>query len=70
MDRVAPTERHAFKHNNQTVYEWDQAFSEVNIYIQVPQGVRAKQLDVGITSTHLAVGIRGNPPYLDVSGSC
>ncbi|GAB4813227.1 hypothetical protein N2152v2_000273 [Parachlorella kessleri] len=65
MDRVAPTERHAFKHNNQTVYEWDQAFSEVNIYIQVPQGVRAKQLDVGITSTHLAVGIRGNPPYLD-----
>jgi len=40
--------------------------SEVNIYIEVPKGVGAKDLAVTIGRTHLAVGIKGNPPYLDV----
>lgn len=40
--------------------------SEVNIYIRVPEGVGAKQLDVRITRQHLSVGIKGLPPYLDV----
>ena len=43
------------------------ARSEVSIYIQVPQGVRAKQLDVSIKPQHLRVGIKELPPYLDVS---
>jgi hypothetical protein len=33
----------------------------------VPQGVRAKQLDVSIKPQHLRVGIKELPPYLDVS---
>jgi hypothetical protein len=38
---------------------------EVNIYIDLPSGISAKQLEVTITPTHLTVGIKGNPPYLD-----
>lgn len=41
--------------------------SEVNIYIQVPQGVGSKDLAVNIASRHVSVGIKGNPPYLSVS---
>ena len=40
--------------------------SEVTIYVEVPPGVRAKQLDVAIQPHHLRVAILGNPPYLDV----
>jgi hypothetical protein len=49
------------------VYEWDQTFSEVNLYVAVPPGVGAKQLEVQITVSHLHFGIKGTPPYLDVS---
>jgi hypothetical protein len=41
--------------------------SELNIYIEIPPGTGAKQLTVTIASKHLIVGIKGNPPYLDVS---
>ncbi|KAL4446345.1 hypothetical protein ABPG77_003152 [Micractinium sp. CCAP 211/92] len=57
--------RHRFQHNGQTVYEWEQEYSEVSIFIQVPEGVRAKQLDISIQPHHLRVGIQGLPPYLD-----
>ncbi len=40
--------------------------SEVNIYVDLPPGLPAKALDVAISVRHLTVGIRGNPPYLDV----
>ena len=63
------SERHPFVHNGQTVYEWQQSFGGVEIFIRVPQGVRAKQLEVVITGSHLTVGIKGNPPYLDVRGA-
>lgn len=42
------------------------ACSEVGIFIQVPQGVRAKELDISIQPCHLRIGIKGLPPYLDV----
>lgn len=40
--------------------------SEVNIYIEAPPGVGAKQFEISITTGHLRVGIQGLPPYLDV----
>ena len=40
--------------------------SEVNLYIPVPGGTKGKELFVVIATTHLHLGIRGNPPYLDV----
>ena len=68
-ERLAPSERHQFLHNGEVVYEWDQSLSEVNLYIAVPEGVRAKQLYVDISNGHIRVGIAPNPPYLDVSYS-
>jgi hypothetical protein len=66
-DKLAPSERHAYVCKGQTVYEWDQTLSDVNIYVQLPSGVSARQLYVDITSTHIKIGIKPNPPYLDVS---
>lgn len=65
-DRLAPSERHAHVHQGRTIYEWDQTLSELNLYVQLPTGVKAKQLYVDISSSHLRIGIKPNPPYLDV----
>lgn len=43
--------------------------SEVNIYIEVPAGVPAKQLAVVIKPQHLSVGIKELPPYLNVGAA-
>ena len=47
------------------VYEWDQTLEEVNMYVEVPPGVTAKVLAVRIDTDEVAIGIRGNPPYLE-----
>lgn len=65
-EALAPSERHKFTHNGRVIYEWDQTLTEVNLYVPVPAGVRAKDLAIDIQSTHLKIGIKGNPPYLDV----
>ncbi|PSC70531.1 nudC domain-containing 2 [Micractinium conductrix] len=56
---------HIYKHEGRDIYSWEQTLSEVSIYIQVPPGVRAKQLEVAIQARHLRVGIQGLPSYLD-----
>ncbi|KAL3146301.1 hypothetical protein ABBQ32_003000 [Trebouxia sp. C0010 RCD-2024] len=65
-EALAPSERHKFTHNGRVIYEWDQTLTEVNIYVPVPAGARAKDLAINIQSTHLTIGIKGNPPYLDI----
>ncbi len=50
----------------QTVYEWDQTLDEVNMYIKPPPGITARALDIEITVKHLRIGIKGNPPFLNV----
>ena len=65
-DKLAPSKKHAFVHQGQKVYEWDQTLSEVNIYIELPRGVSAKQLYVEISTRHIKIGIKPQPPYLDV----
>ena len=40
--------------------------SEVTILIDLPPGVRAKDLSIAIREAHVTVGIKGLPPYLDV----
>ena len=56
--------RHAFQHDGQTIYEWEQSLDEVNIWIRPPPGVTAQHLDIVITHEALRVGIKGNPPFL------
>lgn len=58
--------RLAFKHGDRTVYEWEQGYEEINVYIQPPSGITAKDLACKISVGHLLLGIKGNPPYLDV----
>ena len=63
-DKLAPTTRHAYTHEGRVVYEWDQTLDECNFYVRTPPGVKAKILDVEVTSTSVKFGIKGNPPYL------
>lgn len=51
----------------QKVFEWDQTLDEVNMYITLPKGVPTKLFHCKIQSKHVEVGIKGNPPYLNVS---
>jgi hypothetical protein len=48
------------------VFEWDQTLEEVNMYIELPKGVPTKLFHCTIQASHVEVGIRGNPPYLNV----
>ena len=73
--------RQQFKFQDRVIYEWDQNMDEVFVYIQPPDFVLPKnkeaikaqlqpgqtppEMDIKITSTHLSVGIKGNPPFLD-----
>ncbi|CAN6270508.1 unnamed protein product, partial [Urochloa humidicola] len=64
-EKLAPEKRHAFVHNGQKVFEWDQTLEEVNMYIELPKGVPTKLFRCTIQAGHVDVGIRGNPPYLN-----
>uniref|UniRef100_A0A803LXC8 CS domain-containing protein n=1 Tax=Chenopodium quinoa TaxID=63459 RepID=A0A803LXC8_CHEQI len=64
-EKLAPDKRHAFVHNGQKVFEWDQTLDEVNMYIALPPNVPTKLFYSKIQSKHVEVGIKGNPPYLN-----
>jgi hypothetical protein len=51
----------------QKVFEWDQTLDEVNIYINLPPNVNSKQFYCKIQSKHIELGIKGNPPFLNVT---
>lgn len=48
------------------MFEWDQTLDEVNLYIDRPPNVHAKQFYCKVQSKHVELGIKGNPPYLNV----
>eukprot|EP01025_Chloroclados_australasicus_P065947 TRINITY_DN9011_c0_g1_i2.p1 TRINITY_DN9011_c0_g1~~TRINITY_DN9011_c0_g1_i2.p1 ORF type:complete len:162 (-),score=19.75 TRINITY_DN9011_c0_g1_i2:509-994(-) len=64
-DKLAPESKHKFIYNEKVVYEWDQTLQEINMYIQLPGEVKAKQLTCSIQSNKIDIGITGNPPYLE-----
>ncbi|KAK9845103.1 hypothetical protein WJX74_010649 [Apatococcus lobatus] len=68
-EKLAPSKRHQYTYQGRTVYEWNQSLEEINLYIEVPPGVSAKQLEVQVTASQLKIGLKGNPPYLDLSFS-
>ncbi|KIZ06512.1 NudC domain-containing protein 2 [Monoraphidium neglectum] len=65
-ERLAPSERHRFVHGGRTIYEWDQSLAEVNMYVEVPPGVRARDMFCEIAQRHIKFGLKGNPPFLDL----
>lgn len=64
---MGDSKRLRFEHNGQLIYEWEQNLDEVLIYVRPPPGVTGKMIDCKITKTHLTLGIKGNPPFIDVS---
>ena len=67
-EALAPTSRH--KHvlpDGRVAYEWSQTLNDVTVFIPVPPGVRCRDLDVCIERLRCRLGLKGNPPYLDVS---
>lgn len=66
MTSVA-SQRHEFKHEGRVIYTWEQDLSEVQIDIPLPPGATKRDLAVTITNDQLTVGLKGVPPYLNVS---
>ena len=66
MSEKIAIKRLKYEYQGRTIYEWEQTLEEVQAYIQTPPGVRAKMLDVSITPSQLTVGLKGNPPFINV----
>jgi hypothetical protein len=67
-EALAPTSRH--QHvlpDGRVAYEWSQTLNDVTVFISVPQGVRGRDLNVCIERSRCRLGLKSNPPYLDVS---
>lgn len=58
--------RKQFTHGGRTIYEWEQDIEQVDMWITPPPGVTAKMIDCVITDRHMRIGIKGNPPFIDV----
>ena len=52
-------------HGGRLIYEWEQSLDELLIVITPPSSLPARLLSVAVESSRVAVGIKGNPPYLD-----
>jgi hypothetical protein len=50
----------------ETIYEWDQTLEEVNLYISLPDRLPSRLLYCTIKPQHVELGVKGNPPYLNV----
>eukprot|EP00326_Haptolina_ericina_P028778 CAMPEP_0181169302 /NCGR_PEP_ID=MMETSP1096-20121128/742_1 /TAXON_ID=156174 ORGANISM="Chrysochromulina ericina, Strain CCMP281" /NCGR_SAMPLE_ID=MMETSP1096 /ASSEMBLY_ACC=CAM_ASM_000453 /LENGTH=142 /DNA_ID=CAMNT_0023256751 /DNA_START=78 /DNA_END=505 /DNA_ORIENTATION=- len=66
MDKIE-YKRLKYEYQGRTIYEWEQSLEDVHMYIAPPPGVTAKMLDCKITASRLTLGLKGNPPFIDVS---
>lgn len=55
--------RYRFEYEGRLIYEWEQNLDEVNIYVVAPPNVKAAQIDCGIQSEHVRLGIIGADRY-------
>ena len=74
--------RLAYKHNGQTIYEWEQSLEDVNVYLQPPPYTLPKYLaqnkktygenfvtakfEISIKADCLAIGVKGQKPFINV----
>lgn len=75
--------RLAYKHNGQTVYEWEQSLEDVNMYLRPPPYTLPKYLaqnkqaygenfvtakfEIVIKADWLTIGVKGQKPFINVS---
>jgi len=48
-------------------YSWTQTLQELNVNVPVPNGTKSRFVTCEIKKNHLKVGIKGQPPIIDVS---
>jgi hypothetical protein len=48
-------------------YSWTQQLPEVNVTVPVPQGTKSRFVVCDIKKDRLKVGLKGQPPIIDVS---
>lgn len=48
-------------------YSWGQSLQEVSLNIPVPPGTKSRFIVCDIKKNHLTVGLKGQPPIIDVS---
>ena len=48
-------------------YKWTQTIQDVDITVPVPGNLKGRDIDVVITKKKLKVGVKGQPPIIDVS---
>ena len=51
-------------------YSWTQTLQEVTINIPFPEGVKSRFVAYDLKTNHLKVGLKGQPPIIDVSSNC
>lgn len=51
-------------------YSWTQTLQEVNITVPVPKGTKSRFVVCEIKKNHLKVGLKGQPPVIDVCFVC
>ena len=64
MAFAAPLHPHVV--NGRTVYSWSQTLDDVTLVVADLPPVPASAFAVSIAATRLTLGLKGNPPYLDV----
>jgi hypothetical protein len=64
---LAAPARHAVTlPDGRPIYEWSQSLADVDVYLPAPPGAPGSAFDVSIGADRLRLGLKGNPPYLDV----
>lgn len=48
-------------------YSWTQSLQEINVVVHVPPGTKSSFVVCEIKKNHLKVGLKGQPPIIDVS---
>ena len=48
-------------------YSWVQSLPEVTVSVPVPPGTNSRSISCEIKKNHLNVGLKGQPPIIDVS---
>ena len=61
----APSARRTFSHEGRPIYTWEQTLEEVLVFVRPPPGVAAAHIACAIKPTHLTLGLKGAPPFLD-----
>ena len=63
--KTKATGRHEFKHNGETIYEWEQNLDEGHLYMTPPPGISKHDFEIKFEPKHLKVGLKATKPFLD-----